>query len=346
MKRLYIILVLALFVSCSKHREIPPEILEKIVEESVLASSTVSNSQTIRNRVENMDYYTPVLDKYGYKVEDLEFTLQKMVARKTEILKVVIMNARQNIKSEKQHAEYLYDIYDKTTTAVGLLCRDTLYKVDTLISLKLAKNIDKENINLPLDGNGDYKLEIKYETTSKKNPYTVYMGFEVIDTLCPYFSGFKKSDSYMYGYSDNKEDYPGNSIINFKVKSPKEGNNLKVNLFTLDRIDRGYAIDNAKLKKNKDIKIKVLSVILTKSIGFVEGSNKLLRDNYGLKLFGDYMPQTEYFRAPYLHKNIELKNTLTRYKQISISEKLEDIDTENIENNEQINIEDEEGFGK
>lgn len=203
-KYLYMCLIGIVAISCEKRQEIPLDIFGEIIQETILTYSTIQNVPELKDSVENMDYYSPVLEKYGYTVADMEYTIEAMISRKSKILSVTLNKAHAKIELKKSMAEYFYDISTNFNLLVKRNYVDTLYKIYPKYKFKNNSKIDSTVIYLPIDGAGQYLLRIYYASYSLPKDVSYYVNTRVLDSLSNVFSYREQSNRYIYNKTAKK----------------------------------------------------------------------------------------------------------------------------------------------
>lgn len=325
MKRfLFATLIISFIVSCSSRDEIPSDVLEDIFEETALTTSAINSTNIVRDSIKNMNYYSPILEKYGYTVDDLEYTIDKMVARKSNILTQILRNAKEDIKNKYEAMEYLYLMHQNIDRLIMAYHVDTLYKFKTNYKLENNKNIDSSQLYLPLNGDGKYILKVYY-TAKKLSKYkNYYINAQLQDSLYSNFGGVSKSAKYNHNSYAASKIYSSFINLSLNVKDDNYGNLLKLNLFSNHR-DDGRPDNILKAKRNKKGKypaayytkpdITIDSIIVTKKPYFLDAISEILIQANGFTVDYKLVENPKYYRSPDISSSIQFADTIKYYIQ-------------------------------
>ena len=301
----YIIMicVTGLISSCSNHKEIPPEVLEKIIEETVLSNSIVNNISEIRDSAENnVDYYTPILEKYQYTIHDLDYTIGKMVSRKSRVLNSVIQRAKNNIAYKKEHVSHIYNMYKDMQNTIDTKQQDTLINIDsTRYTLKKNSDIDKTILNIPLNSYGRYEVEISYRAKTNANNKSYYANFSLRDSLIDSRIGNKRTQRYYIPIRKDDIDNVGNAIkFKFAITPENDYNYLNINLFSMSRLDN-YLMQSNKDRPTKNPNIEIINILIIRKSEYMQAINKMIESYSGVSLLKDFVTEpTQALVTPYL----------------------------------------------
>lgn len=183
--------------SCSEYKNISEKEMQSIITELLITSSLVSSTEAeLKKEIranDTIDFYKPILKKYGYTFEDFRFTVESMNSRKSNPMENILENVVIGIKEEARIAEYRYNLALKFDTAALAYLTDTLYINDTLIrgngkdfAIRIGKKLPVGDYNLQLDyqSMNDYNYPqkaVKYyfvntlESNKKKTPLTIWL---------------------------------------------------------------------------------------------------------------------------------------------------------------------------
>lgn len=323
MKRfLFSILAIYLIVSCSGRDEIPPDIVEDIIEQTALTSATINNIISIRDSVKNMDYYSPILDKYGYTIEDFEYTIERMVARKSRVLKQVLENAKSNLEIKLEVAEYIYSMNRDFETRINALYIDTLYKLGS--SYKLTKNsyLDSTILYFPLEGVGKYTLKIYYASKGLSKYRNYYINAQLQDSLYSQFSSGGNTQRYYSSAYNNYNQYRGTATLSWDVENNDMGNVIMLNLFSDNRIDgkpatplRAKRDKNGKLPSQyyKQPNILIDSILITRTPQLVDAVHKIIEKSNDFKIVFSLPEMPKQYRVPEIYSPFQFIDTIENY---------------------------------
>ncbi len=87
MNRILVVIALSLFAltGCDDRKEIPTEDLKAIISDAYLTDSYLREFNGRYDR-DTLTFFAPILERYGYTMEDMKYTLYRMVTRKTNVL--------------------------------------------------------------------------------------------------------------------------------------------------------------------------------------------------------------------------------------------------------------------
>lgn len=156
---LFIALVL---VSCSRSPKIIDEKnLKSIIYDVAFTDAMVAKLE--QDKVFSRDsirFFEPILKKYGYNIEDFEYTIEKMVLRKSNVLPLLITELSDELELRKVNYKFRAELLEKWDKRADSIYSKRLY----LDSMKI-KNLDslkKATIKLNLDRSGELEIMAKY----------------------------------------------------------------------------------------------------------------------------------------------------------------------------------------
>lgn len=334
---LYIIFSSFIITSCNRIEEIPENDLKLIIEETILTTAVISKTKPIADSVKNMDYYSPILDKYGYTVEDLEYTISQMIRRKTPVLSTILGQIESSIGTQKQGAEYMYEMYDSFLKKIDSTYVDTLYTLTTPHKFEKYNDLDSENINIPLSGNGEYKIKVFYSAYNIPSNDYFYTNFKVSDSLAKTFVGYSSSRRFLYYPSKPGGIY--NSSIEFKWKKEDgiRGNYINLNILSNKRID-GFSNKAALMKhKRKKLNVTIDSITIVKTPDYKDVIRMTVKDNFDYNSVENYFQPVQSPTPPFTLNPVSEINSLKKtpkleeaimedIKLFKIKTRLEDIE--------------------
>jgi hypothetical protein len=161
MRKIFVVFILIAFISCSKQRIIPENILAEIIYEMQIADVVlVAHESSIRYR-DSMRIYEPLIEKFGYNFDDLRKSFLKYTenGKLQSVLKKVI----KRIEDEK-------DIY-KEPARIEKLSENMNVGADSVFLQ--SRTVNKQNIEVRLSEKGVYDISAGYfffKNDSTKNP--------------------------------------------------------------------------------------------------------------------------------------------------------------------------------
>lgn len=154
-------------MGCNKGpRMIPEEDMKKIVTDALVTDAILQADKSggalnFGNRVDTMDFYAPIVKKYGYTAADVRYTVSVMASRKSNPLNNILSDVVKNIEQINNMAEYHYNAYLKFDTMATNYYRDTLYNNKKGVDGKIGKY----QIFIPKPKSGVYELKMDYFTS-------------------------------------------------------------------------------------------------------------------------------------------------------------------------------------
>lgn len=150
---------LCFLAGCTRSKTIPDDKLEQIFAEIFLANAYVV-SGVDNFRLDTLDIYRPILDKYGYEVEDLTYTVQNYSERKSAKISEVVEKAIQRLeKGEREYTELVAS--RDTTNAIALRKFSKTVYYDTAIVVKSLADTSRLRITIPVT-EGSYAVTYHY----------------------------------------------------------------------------------------------------------------------------------------------------------------------------------------
>lgn len=159
------VLFCALLTACSGPKMIPDQTLEAIIADVLLTEGVISSGLKdgdVTTRLDSIDFYSPILNRYGYTIVDFRFTINKLATRKSNPLEGVMEHVVATIDKQAIVAQHRYDVSRRYDSLALNAYADTIYRKDTTIKGSLKK------IRIALDTirAGDYRLQMSYRSTS------------------------------------------------------------------------------------------------------------------------------------------------------------------------------------
>lgn len=151
--------------SCSKPRIISDDKLAQIFHDIYL---TNAYNQSYPFNLDSLNIYEPVFAKYGYTVEDMQYTIGSFAKRKSARMSNVVDDAIEILDRESRFYQGRLAIYD----TVGLIARERYVSVvyyDSLITARKTADTAKLRITLPVKP-GAYEVSYIYtQDTTDRN---------------------------------------------------------------------------------------------------------------------------------------------------------------------------------
>lgn len=150
-------------VACSANKTIDDDQMVSIITEALLTSSVASADYRFAQPgtpSDTVDFYTPILSRYDYTLDDFRHTIYQMSTRKSNPLNEIFTRVTKEIDSLDAVAEYRYNAALRYDTVALKFYSDTLYDKDTTIRGSLAKY----KIVLENPQSGDYVVSFDYRS--------------------------------------------------------------------------------------------------------------------------------------------------------------------------------------
>lgn len=144
MKKLFLLIFALWLTACSGPKLIPEAQMQAIITESLISEAVARNmTQKLpyedRPKMDSIDFYAPVLKKYGYTVEDFGYTAAEMAIRKSNPLENILTNVVEDIKKRNEAATSIYNRIKDFDTIVMNHYADTIFRKDTTIMGNFSK---------------------------------------------------------------------------------------------------------------------------------------------------------------------------------------------------------------
>lgn len=182
MKKILIIIALSLLAlaGCGDRREIPAEALQAIISDAYLTDSYLREFGSRYDR-DTLTFFAPILERYGYTMEDMRYTLSRMANRKTNVLEPIINAASDDYSRRLARYRRGYDISLRWDTMAAR--RATLeVMLDSLEARKIS-DLKKARFELPLYNTGVYKITMSYSIDSTDRNKSYLIRYVLSDTL-------------------------------------------------------------------------------------------------------------------------------------------------------------------
>ncbi len=195
---LSVLVVAAAAVCCGRQRIIPDQELAMIFREAFLANSYVSNN---RIKSDTVDVYGPIFSKYGYTVEDVQYTIGNFSKRKSARLSDVVNMAMTALDEESGAFRRRVAALD----SVDAIARRRFAKVvytDTLLRIRKVKDTTGMILRIPVAEPGDYEVAFRYALDSADRNNNLRFDFYMLSS-----AGRHRSDVVYRLKRDVRESY-------------------------------------------------------------------------------------------------------------------------------------------
>lgn len=177
MKRILItLLVVASFVGCSKPKIIPDSRLADIFYEAFLTNAYIGET---RLRLDSLKIYEPIFERYGYTIEDVQYTFGDFSKRKSARLGDVVEVAIDRLEAEGEWLNREVRILDTIDARARRTFSRVVY-LDTLVEVKRLRDTSRLCIKLDSIARGDYEVSFSYfiDSLDKNNGQRVIFELE------------------------------------------------------------------------------------------------------------------------------------------------------------------------
>ena len=160
----YLLILCAWLATCTGYDTISDREMEAILTEALLTNAIASRAAGYPEpgaQGDTVDYYTPILDRYDYTLDDFRGTIREMATRKSNPLAEIFTRVNNNIDSLALVAEYRYRALLRYDSIALAFFADTLYRKDTTVRGTLAKL--RMDVSRPAAG--IYRLTFAYRST-------------------------------------------------------------------------------------------------------------------------------------------------------------------------------------
>ncbi len=161
----YILIALAVAVAagmsgaCSRTKTIPDGELKEIFKEIFISNAYVQSGNAAL-RPDTLDMYRPILERYGYTVEDMKYSIESFSRRKSMRVTDVISEAITELEAEEDHLRYLVAATDSVDVISQRMLR-RLVREDSLIAVTRTADTARLTIDIPVEP-GTYQISYSY----------------------------------------------------------------------------------------------------------------------------------------------------------------------------------------
>ncbi len=175
-------LLLAVGVGCSGPREIPRDDLSKVFKDAFLVNAYYqSNPQTMyAMQMDSIDIYRPILERYGYTLHDLEYTVQQISKQKSRNLSDIVEMSIEQLKRESGLLDERVAALDTVNARAGRMFMQRILFEQQITADEVA-DTSRLRITVPLR-EGNYEVSYKYLLDSLEENSAVRIVGTIIDT--------------------------------------------------------------------------------------------------------------------------------------------------------------------
>ena len=142
-------------------REISDSKMEAIIHDIFITNAYISLYNQGKVDVDSVDIYTPILESYGYDIEDFRYTLDRWALKKSSRLSELIDKATADIQRENQFYIARQRVSDRLDSLLVEIYRDTVYWRPDTVWYRGVKQKDSLKLRFPLE-EGSYRLRYGY----------------------------------------------------------------------------------------------------------------------------------------------------------------------------------------
>ncbi len=150
---------LLMSVGCSSHRTIPDDELAEILHDVYLTNAYVNTKPF---ELDSVAIYEPILARYGYSVEDFNYTIGSFSRRKSAQLGTVLQKAESMLLEQSKALEKQVVILD-TIRDVAVRTYRRMIRNDSLIVATKLADTQKLHIRISPLYPGSYTVKFNYE---------------------------------------------------------------------------------------------------------------------------------------------------------------------------------------
>lgn len=159
----YLALVVSLVtMGCNKPKVIPDNVLGKIFHDAMLTNAYIDN---VLVKADSLNFYEPILESYGYTTEDLQNTIVNFSRRKSARLSDVAEHMILLLEREAMALEKQVSILDTIDNVARRHFTEVL-RCDTMIRATKAADSTLLRFEVPIVGQGDYRIQCTYTLDS------------------------------------------------------------------------------------------------------------------------------------------------------------------------------------
>ena len=181
-KRGFILLLgISFLMTACGPKEIPDDKMADIIHDVFLVNAYYTQFQSGKIKTDSVDIYGPVLEKYGYTVEDFRYSIERMTLKKSSRISELIDEATADIKKENDFFTYRQRMREKIDTLIGDYYQDTVYRRPDSTWVRNTRLKDSLTITIPVK-KGNYTIQYNYLLEGRDREYLT-MEYDQKDSL-------------------------------------------------------------------------------------------------------------------------------------------------------------------
>lgn len=151
-------------------KEIPDDKMADIIHDVFLVNAYYNQFGSGKIRTDSVDIYAPILEKYGYTVEDFRYSIERMTLKKSSRISELIDEATADIKKESDFYTYRQRMREKVDTLIDNYYRDTVYRCPDSTWVRNTRLKDSLTITVPVE-KGRYTIQFNYRLEDHDREY-------------------------------------------------------------------------------------------------------------------------------------------------------------------------------
>ena len=185
--------LLAVCAGCSGPREIPQRDLAKVFKDAFLVNAYYQSNPPVSYtmRMDSLDIYRPILERYGYTLRDLEYTVRQISKQKSSNLSDIVERSIVELKQESGMLDERVAALDTVNARVGRMFMQKVLFEEQITAEKVA-DTSKLRITVPLR-EGSYEVSYKYLVDSLEENGAMRIMGTIVDTAGRRRSAFSQS---------------------------------------------------------------------------------------------------------------------------------------------------------
>ena len=156
--KVFVAALVVLGIGCSGPRVIPDDILVKIFHDAYVANAYM---EECRIRQDSLLIYEPIFQRYGYTMDDLQYTITNFTERKSAMLSDLMGEVNRMLEAESRLEAKRMIVLDTIDNIAKRQYTRTIY-ADTLIRAKRLRDSSKLRITIEDIIPGDYNISFEY----------------------------------------------------------------------------------------------------------------------------------------------------------------------------------------
>lgn len=156
--KVFVAALMVLGIGCSGPRVIPDDILIKIFHDAYIANAYM---EECRIRQDSLLIYEPIFQRYGYTMEDLQYTITNFTERKSAMLSDIMGEVNHMLDAESRREAKRMIVLDTIDNIAKRQYTRTIY-ADTLIRVKRLRDSSKLRITIEDIIPADYNISFDY----------------------------------------------------------------------------------------------------------------------------------------------------------------------------------------